>query len=238
MNSQQNKNSSWAKITICSLIFCFWLFMILVFVWTPHLISSFYKQKSITVLTWPTLLDAQFIESFEKETGIKVNIRYFDNNEELFVKMKNNKGDGYDLIMPSDYMVDVMIKENLLKKLDTTKLEFFDQFHPHLVGNFYDVNNNYSVPYFWSIYGIAYNKEHFPDKKPMPSWSSIFDGNHMESSMCMIDKGRDLMLIAAQYLYGRTENLNEHQLQEIEKLLIKQKKFVGAYCSEDRAQLQ
>jgi spermidine/putrescine-binding protein len=215
---------------------CFWLGIFLLFLICPQFIQYFYKQKSITVLTWPTLIDAQKLGEFEQQTGIKVYLRYFENNEELFAKIKATKGYGYDLIMPSDYIVQLMINEGLLKKIDKTKLTFFQNLYPHLVGNYYDPANEYSVPFFWSIYGIAYDKTHFKIP-PEPSWALVFDSHKAQEHTCMIDDARELILIAAQYLYGKATSLSNAQLKEIKQLLIEQRAWVEMY-SEERSNFQ
>ncbi|MDR3550970.1 MAG: extracellular solute-binding protein, partial [Candidatus Babeliales bacterium] len=227
-------NDNTRSIGAHAAIVLFWSVVIILFLWAPFFISNMYKQKSLTVLAWPGLLDVQYLQKFEQKTGIKVNVRYFESNEELYLKIKETKGKGYDLIMPSDYMTDLMIKDNLLKKIDKKKLHFFDQLNPHLIGKYYDKNNDYSIPFFWSMYGIAIDKDYFKDKELNRSWSLVFDQKHIVPHTCVIDDVRELILIAAQYLYGKQDNLNDSQLEEIKNLLIAQKKSVEVYA-EDRA---
>lgn len=227
-------NNNAKSIGAHSAIILFWGVVIILFLWAPFFISNMYKQKSLTVLAWPGLLDVQYLQKFEEKTGIKVNVRYFESNEELFLKIKETKGKGYDLIMPSDYMTDLMVKEGLLKKIDKKKLLFFDQLNPHLVGKYYDKNNDYSIPFFWSMYGIAIDKDYFKDKEINRSWALVFDPKYMVPHTCVIDDVRELILMAAQYLYGKQDTLNESQLQEIKELLIAQKKLIEVYA-EDRA---
>lgn len=229
-----NDNSWFMTTSIRVLIVGFWVGISILFLFLPNIVERFYDSKSITVLTWPTLLDTQKLAAFEQETGIKVNLRYFESNEELFAKLKETKGVGYDLIMPTDYMVDLMIKEGLLKKIEKTKLTFFNQLYPHLVGNYYDPNNAYSVPFFWGIYGIAINKDHFGATLPQASWSLIFDPAKAQQYTSVVDEARELILMAAQYLYGNRESLNDEELAAIKKLLLQQKKWVEVY-TEDRA---
>ncbi len=80
--------------------------------------SSSYEPNSINVFAWGDILDPAVIADFEKETGIKVNLNYYSSNEELIVKLKATRGEGYDLIIPSDYAVKILIKEDLLKPID------------------------------------------------------------------------------------------------------------------------
>lgn len=201
----------------------------------PSLINVIYKQKGITVLTWPAFIDAQYLQEFEQKTGIKVNVRYFDSNEELYVKIKKTGGQGYDLIIPSDYILDTLVKENLLKKIDKTKLHFFDQLYPHLVGAYFDPENNYSIPYWWGLWGMAIDRSYFGDQKLPESWSLIFNREHVGSHTISLDDGRELILIAAQYLFGNVDRLDQQQLTAVCKLLIRQKSWVEVYAEIDRA---
>jgi len=227
---------SWRSTLIIRVsIVCLWIVLIYFFLYMPRLINSIYTQKQITILTWPAFIDAQYVQKFEKETGIKVNIRYFDSNEELYVKMKKTGGEGYDLIIPSDYILDTLIQEDLLKKIDRTKLHFFDQLYPHLVGTYVDPHNDYSIPYWWGLWGMAFDKSFFGDKKMDESWALIFNKNGLGTHTISLDDGRELILIAAQYLFGNVDVLDEKQLEMIRTLLIDQKPWVEVYAEVDRA---
>jgi len=216
-------------------IVAFWFSLILFFLFIPSLVTYFYKEKSITILTWPAFLDAQYLQKFEQQTGIKVHLRYVESNEELYVKLKETKGEGYDLIMPSDYMIELLKNENILKKIDMNKLSFIDKMYPHLLNNYYDPANEYSIPFFWSMYGIAYDQDYFKDETVDPSWGLIFDPLKAPKHLCMIDGVRELVQIAAQYLFGKqTKELTHDQIVQIKALLVDQKKLVELY-TEDRA---
>ena len=92
------------------------------------------SEKSITVFTWPLIIDANYITEFERETGIKVYLSYYENNEELLTKLKTTQGRGYDLVIPSDYTIEQLIKDGLVKKIDISKIDFVDRIHPFLKG--------------------------------------------------------------------------------------------------------
>lgn len=212
-----------------------WFTAIIFFLFIPSFVGRFYQEKSITILTWPAFLDAQYLQRFEKESGIKVYLRYVESNEELYVKLKETKGEGYDLIMPSDYMIELLRQEEILKKIDKAKLLFIKELYPHLWNNYYDPQNEYALPYFWSMYGLAYNKDYFKDGEPEPSWALIFDKRIAPKHLCMIDGTKELVQIAAQYLYGKQiKPLDKEQIAAIKALLVDQKKLVELY-TEDRA---
>jgi spermidine/putrescine transport system substrate-binding protein len=211
-----------------------WISLFFLFLWLPQFSQKFSFSKSITVLAWPTLIDTQKLAEFEQKSGIKVYVRYFESNEELYAKMKETKGAGYDLIMPSDYMINQMAQEGLLKKINTSKLHFLSDLYPHLVGNYFDPHNEYSVPFFWSIYGIAIDKDHFKNEMPPKSWKLVFDPAVAQPHTSMIDDAREAILIAAKYLYGSPSSLSPEQLRKVSELLQQQKQWIEVY-TEDRA---
>ncbi len=202
------------------------------FLFIPRLLRMLPAGKSITILTWPMVLDAQYLDDFERQTGIRVYLRYFESNEELFVKLKTTQGYGYDLIMPSDYMTDLLIKEGLVKKIDTSRLTFLDTINPILLHHYYDPNNAYSIPFFWGVYGLGIDTDYFHGKMPPASWSLIFDQQIAPERIGVIDDARELILITAQYLFGTIDNLTDEQIEQIKQTLIKQKKWVYMYTDE------
>ena len=109
-------------------------------------------------------MDPGVIADFEKETGIKVNLNYYSSNEELIVKLKATKGEGYDLIIPSDYAVKSLSKKNSSKTIDRSKSAFWNEINPALIGHFFDPENQFSIPFEWEIYGFGIDKEYFKDQ--------------------------------------------------------------------------
>src|SRR5271154_1669420 len=158
------------------MVVIFWVLVLFGFMYSPALIRWFSRsEKSITVFTWPLIIDANYITAFEKETGIKVYISYYESNEELLTKLKTTRGRGYDLVIPSDYAIEQLIKEQLVKKIDMSKLDFIGRINPFLKNNYYDPTNEYSLPYFWSVYGLCIDRDAFGGQLPEASWALIFD---------------------------------------------------------------
>ncbi len=217
-----------ANMAVRLAIVIFWAVIILCFLQLPNL--NLGAQKTLYIATWPLTLDAQYIHAFEKETGIKLEITYFERSEELYSKLKATKGHGYDIILPSDYTVALLIKEGLLKKLDRSKLTFWDKLDPRLLGNYFDPYNDYSIPFFWGVYGIGYNKEIYGENPPS-SWSLLFD--EYASRVVMADTPREVVFMTAQYLFGSLDALKAPGAQEqVRKLLIAQKPRVSLYTDE------
>lgn len=148
-------------------------------------------------------------------------------------KLLTTGGQGYDIVIPTDYAVSWLIKHNLLKKLDKSKLAFFNTLRSELLGHYYDLNNDYSVPYFWSIYGLGINKEYFNGKTPEATWALLFDTNLIPDRIGMTNYPREAILITAQYLFGSINALtNNDNIQKIKEVLLKQKEHVATYTDE------
>ena len=97
----------------------------------------------------------EVINSFEKETGIKVSITTFESNESMYTKLLG--GTVYDVIIPSDYMIERLIAEDMVQPLDKSKLQNLDLLYDQVLNMDFDPNNDYSVPYFWGNVGICYD---------------------------------------------------------------------------------
>ena len=140
--------------------------------------------------------------------------------------------DGYYLIFSSDYAVDWMIKNGMLKKIDTSRLSFFNRLDPKLMHNYFDPNNEYSIPYFWGVYGIIINKNYYPTTIPR-DFKLIFDKKYVPHQVCMPGNAREVIMIATYYLFGDIDALLDPiKRDQVKNLLIQQKKWVASYSDE------
>lgn len=212
-------------------IILFWICILFCFLYSPALLQWLQrKEQSITVFTWPLIIDANYITAFEKETGIKVYLSYYESNEELLTKLKTTHGSGYDLVIPSDYAIEQLIKEGLVKKIDMSKLDFVDRIHPFLKNRYYDRTNEYSLAYFWSVYGLGIDRDAFGGQLPEATWALIFDEDKIKNRIGMTDSAREAIMIATQYLYGSINALTKRgTLRAVQRLLLKQKPWVEVY---------
>ncbi len=210
------------------LVWCCGIFTML---YTPLLTQFFGERKSINLFIWPMILDPQVFKQFEQETGIKVYLNYYESNEELLSKLRATNGKGFDLIVPTDYMVELLIQEGLIKQLDKTRLPFITGIKPYFLGNYYDVHNDYSIPYYLSIFGLGVNKNYFGGQAPAGTWKLVFDKKVAMPHMSMVDNAREAIMLAAYYLYGTIEQLTPQQLENIKQLLIEQKQWIELYTS-------
>lgn len=165
---------------------------------------------------------------FRKETGIKLNYDTFAVSEDAYTKIKNS-GVDYDLLIISDYMIERMIKENLVSEIDFNQLEnysFIDERFRYLE---FDPENKYSVPYMWGTVGIMFNKK-FINKTSL-SWNILWDEKY-KNQIFMYDNPRDTIGVALKRLGYSINTRDEKKLNQVKNILVEQKKIVQAYLSD------
>ena len=188
------------------------------------------EKNTLQVFAWSEMFVPEIIARFEKETGIKIKIHRYTTNEELLIKLKASQGKGYDLTNPSDYAVQILIKENLLKKIDHSKLDFLDQINPTICNYDYDPGNKYSIPYEWEVYCFGIDKTYFQNEMFNPSWSEVFSPPKKPYRIAMVNDPIEAVNFASFYLFGYKDKLNAEQTEKVHTLLNKQKKWVEAYA--------
>lgn len=207
----------------------FWFCAIVTFIAT----STFFhraNRKSINVCAWSGMFDLQWVARFEKETGIKVNISYYESNEELLVKLQATSSHGYDLIVPSDYAVRILSRHGMLKELDKNKLDFYKHLNPILMGHYFDPDNAYTVPFEWAVYGLGINTCCYPNGIEHESWGLIFKRKLIDTHKIMMTNDPLIAIpIAAFYLFGTMDNLTSERMHAIKRLLKEQRPLVEAY---------
>lgn len=211
------------------LILGFWIAAIVFFLMIPTILGYFSTERSLTIFTPPALLDPIYLKKFEKETGIKIYLTYFENGPALLSKLAATKGRGYDVIIPDDHSLELLIKQGFVKPIDKSKLPFWDNLNPLLADNYYDPHNAFSIPYYWGVYGVGYDGQAFPQGLPSDSWALLFT-QHACAKVCMTDDPREAIMIAAQYLFGTIDALKDEQAREkVKQALIAQKPYVEVY---------
>ena len=187
------------------------------------------SRVALNVYNWGDYIDESVIKDFEKKYNIRVNYDTFSTNEDMYVKIKAGGAD-YDVLFPSDYMIERMIKEDMLHKLDFTNIPNYKYIEDQFKNLDYDPQNEYSVPYMWGTVGILYNKTMVDE--PVTSWKILWDPKYSKQIL-MLDSQRDSIGVALKMLgYDmNTRDLNE--LEEAKQALIEQKPLVLAYVGDD-----
>ena len=187
------------------------------------------KKETIHVYNWGDYIDMDTVRQFEKETGIRVMYDTFASNEDLYVKLKKSN-DPYDVIVPSEYMVERMIREDMLMPLDYDQIPNMKKLDKRILDMDYDPGNKYSVPYFWGTLGIVVNTDYV--KEPIDSWSALWDKNY-KNEIIMYNSQRDSIAVALKYLGYSMNSRSEKELEEAKDALIAQKPLVYAYLADD-----
>lgn len=215
-----------------SCIVVFWIALIATALYLPKWKRLHDDKNTINIFVWGDILHSAVLDKFSKETGININLSYYSSNEELIVKMKATKGEGYDLIIPSDYAVHILRKEDLLKPLNKEKFAYWKELNPHLIHQYFDPENAYSIPFEWELYGLGINKNYFSSHPTPGSWKMIFDPKTMQDyKIAMNNDALESTAFAAYYLYGSTNLLTASQELAVLDLLIKQRPHVVAYVN-------
>ncbi len=173
---------------------------------------------------WSDYVAESTIPGFEEETGATVTQDTYASNEELLAKLQAG-GTGYDVIVPSDYMVAIMAKSDVIQELDFEKIPNFENVGENFRGLSYDPENRFSVPYQWGTTGILYNQAELGE---INSWDLMFDEQY-SVQIAMIDDVRETLGVAL-YRLGYSVNATDPgQLEEAKQMLIEQKPLLRGY---------
>ena len=183
------------------------------------------EDNVVNVYNWGEYIDMSVLEEFEAQTGITVNYKTFESNEQMYSVLKNG-GASYDVIIPSDYMISRMIEEDMLEKIDFSNIPNFDLVSDQYKNLSYDPTNEYSVPYMWGTLGLIYNSAYITDE--ITSWSALWDQRY-SGNILMFNNNRDAMGVALKYLGYSLNTTDESQLQQAEALLSQQKPLLQKY---------
>lgn len=216
-----------------SLIILLWVFAIFSVLFSKKIETKEEKnEKTLTIFTWSSVFPNQVIKNFEKKTGIRVKIDYYSSNEELLMKLKKVGSSGYDLIVPSDYAVPLLKKENLLQEIDHTRLNFINDLNSIVTHHDYDPNNTYSLPLQWDICGFGIDTEIFKNHHEMNfTWDHLFDPSMIDYKIAMTNDPVEAFSLASYYLFGKKSDLTKEEASKVKDLLLLQKKYVEAYAA-------
>ncbi len=185
-------------------------------------------KNQLNVFTWSGYVSDDIRRGFETEYGVKVVVDIYANNEDLLAKIQAG-ATGYDIIMPSDYMVSIMIKEDLLADLNRDNIPNFKNIGPLFLGKYFDPDNKHSIPYTYGTTGIAYDSSVV---SPAPdSWSVLWDEKY-KNQFSLLDDEREALGISLKLLGYSLNSTDPEHLRLAKNQLINQKPLVKQYKSE------
>jgi spermidine/putrescine transport system substrate-binding protein len=193
--------------------------------------------SSVSFYNWSDYIDEAILAEFEQECGVRVIYDTFSSNEDLLAKLQAGAS-GYDLIVPSDYMVSIMIQLGLLRELDHANIPNL----VHLFARFrdlpYDPGNRYSVAYLWGTAGIAFDGD---EVEPAPeSLAALFDpaqAQRYAGKLSLLNDGRETIGAALKYLGYSMNSTDPAQLEEAKQVILAIKPYVATFDSDTFADL-
>lgn len=171
-----------------------------------------YEGQTLYVYNWGEYTGENLVAMFEEQTGATVVMENFDSNEQMYIKVAN--GEAYDILVPSDYMIQRLIKEELLQTLDHSKLDCMENLTEAVVGLPYDIENEYSIPYFWGTVGIVYDKTKVDMEDLEEQGFHIFLNEKYKGDIYLYDSERDSFMMALKALGYSMNTENQEEIDE------------------------
>lgn len=186
-------------------------------------------EKQVNLAIWANYLSDEMVKSFTDKTGIQVAVTNYSSNEELLAKLQAG-GDGYDVIVPSDYMVSVMTTLGLVQRLDKSRFSNFAQIESKFLNKSYDPGNVFSVPYAWTVTGMAVNRQVF--KEPIKGWADAFANPALAGKISLLDDSREVLGVALRLIGKSLNTTDAADLDAAKKTIAAFKPRVKAFTSE------
>jgi spermidine/putrescine transport system substrate-binding protein len=185
-------------------------------------------SKTMNLYAWSEYVPQTMLDNFTKDTGIKVNYDTYSSNEELLAKLQAGAS-GYDVIIPSDYIVTVMIHQGMLEALDMGKIPNFKNINPEFQNPDFDPGNKYSVPYQWGTTGLLYNPSAVPFEPTR--WADLWDPA-FANRLVALDDEREIIGLVLQVLGYSKNTTDPNQLEEARLKLLELKPNIRLFDSD------
>ncbi len=177
-----------------------------------------YGSDTLKLYNWGEYVGENLISNFEEEFGVKVITEYFDSNEMMYTKLQ--AGDSYDVIIPSDYMIERMISENMLQELDLSLIPNISNLADGVKNLPYDPDNTYSIPYFWGTVGLVYNHNNVDPAVVEEQGYEILRNTDYAGKIYFYDSERDSFMVALKALGYSMNTDDEAEIQEAYEWLL------------------
>jgi spermidine/putrescine transport system substrate-binding protein len=183
----------------------------------------------LNLAIWANYLSPEMAKKFTDETGIKLNISNYSSNEDLLAKIQSGASN-IDVAVPSDYMVEILIKQNLIAELNKTLVPNLNGLDPKYLSRPYDPKNTFSLPYAWSTSGIAVNRELFQGK--IESWKDVFESEALKGKISLMDDTREVIGAALKSNGASLNSVNPDEINKARETIIRAKKNVKLFTSD------
>ncbi|HEY6548081.1 MAG TPA: spermidine/putrescine ABC transporter substrate-binding protein, partial [Vicinamibacteria bacterium] len=183
-------------------------------------------ERTLNLYLWSNYIAPETVKRFEERHGVRVNLDVYDTNEALLSKVAAGNAP-YDVLCPSNYVVEILARQALLAELDHARLPNLRHLDPRFTDRDYDRGNRHSIPYFWGSAGIGYRKS---AAGVVDSWAALWD-KRFEGKVLMLDDPRETLGAALKWRGRSLNTTSVEELQEAQALLIRQKPLVKVYDS-------
>lgn len=171
-----------------------------------------YGCDVLNVYNWGEYIGENVISNFEQKYGVRVNYSLFASNEEMYTKLLG--GSQYDVLIPSDYMIEKLLDEDMLQPLDKSMITNIDNLYEGVLNKSYDPDNTYSIPYFWGNVGIVYDKTLVDSADVESQGWEVLRNEKYKGMIYMYDSERDSFMVALKALGYSMNTENEDELNE------------------------
>ncbi len=186
-------------------------------------------STQLNLYGWSDYVPQKMLDDFTTKFGIKVNYDTYSSNEEMLAKLQAGAS-GYDLVIPSDYTVQIMIKQDMLEPIDQAQIPNFANLDPQFTNKSYDPGNKYTIPYQWGTTALAYDKTKVPFEPK--SWADLWDPK-FKGKLVMLDDEREVPGMVLQMLGFDKNSTDPAQLDQAKAKLIALKPNILLFNSDD-----
>ncbi len=216
-------------------------YLIIIFIILLSLVAIEYKVnfetkgsgEDLYIYNWGEYIDPDLIDQFEDEYNYNVIYETFDSNEAMLTKVKSNSSP-YDIVFPSEYMVQKMIEEDLLLEIDHSKLSNYSNIDDSFLDNPFDPGNKYSIPYFWGTVGIVYDKT--KTNLTFDSWDDLWDES-LKNEVILTDGAREILGLSLNSQGFSLNTTNDLELTLAQEKLFELQDNVRAIIGDEMLQL-
>lgn len=169
------------------------------------------EEQSINVYNAGAYIDETLLQDFSKQTGIKVNYDTFPSNEDAYIKLSNNPQ--YDIVIPSDYMIEQLANEDIIKKLDKSQIDvsnIYQGLNKYFTGDL----NDFAVPYFWGNVGIVYDSTKIDQKDVETQGWEVLRNEKYKGMLYMYNSARDSFMVAEKALGYSVNTTSSEELDK------------------------
>jgi len=181
--------------------------------------SKKFEGQTLHLYNAGEYIDDKVISAFEEQTGSRIILDIFESNEQMYIKVAN--GDSYDLLVPSDYMIERLIQEDLIQPLDQSKITCKELLDPALLARMdFDPGQKYAIPYFWGTVGLVYDKTQVDEQDLINDGYGILANQKYKGNLYLYDSERDMFMVALKHLGYSMNTTDEGELKEAYEFLM------------------